>query len=76
MSPAASRVLEEALTLQEEDRVSVAGALIESLKGSVGLSVEELWDREILRRVEELDSGAVRLIPWSEVRQRLHHGLG
>jgi hypothetical protein len=33
--------------------------------------MEEAWDAEIRRRVEELDSGAVETIPWKEVRERL-----
>lgn len=33
--------------------------------------IEEAWDAEILRRIEELESGAVQGIPWSEVKRRL-----
>jgi putative addiction module component (TIGR02574 family) len=75
MSPTAESLLSQVLTLDEKDRASVAGALIESLHGQVDPNVEEAWDVEIRRRVEELESGSVQPIPWSDVRQRLFRGL-
>lgn len=68
-------VLKQALTLDEKGRASVAGALIESLHRQVDPDADEAWDAEILRRVQEIDSGAVKMVPWSEVRQRLFRGL-
>jgi len=75
MSPTAESLLSQVLTLDEKDRASVAGALIESLHGEVDPNVQEAWDVEIRRRVEELESGSVQPIPWSDVRQRLFRGL-
>lgn len=74
-TPPASEVLRQALRLDEKDRASVAGALIESLHTEVDPDVESAWDAEIRRRVDELDSGAVKTVPWSEVRERLFRGL-
>lgn len=71
MTPEARQLLKQALALGEKDRASLAGVLIESLHGEVDPDAEEVWDAEIRRRVEELDSGKVETIPWSEVRQRL-----
>jgi putative addiction module component (TIGR02574 family) len=68
-------VLEQALTLDEKGRASVAGALIESLHERVDPEVEEAWDAEIERRVQEIDLGLVEMTPWSEVRKRLFRGL-
>jgi putative addiction module component (TIGR02574 family) len=75
MSPTAEDLLKQALNLGERDRASVAGALIESLHQEVDPDVEVAWDAEIRRRVEELDSGAVERLPWSEVRARLFRGF-
>ncbi len=69
--PRRREILNQVLTLDERDRASAAGALIESLHGEVDPNVEEAWDLETRRRVEELESGAVEPIPWSEVRRRL-----
>lgn len=68
-------VLKQALTLDEKDRASLAGALIDSLHDHEEPDVEEAWDAEIRRRVEELDTGAVTTIPWSDVRKRLFSGF-
>jgi putative addiction module component (TIGR02574 family) len=73
--PTATELLKQALTLDERDRASVAGALIESLEPEADDGAEQAWDAEIRRRVAELDSGAVQTIPWSEVRKRLFRGF-
>jgi putative addiction module component (TIGR02574 family) len=75
MRPTAADLLKQALTLDEKDRASVAGALIESLHGQTDPDAEEAWDVEIRRRIEELESGAVETIPWAEVRERLFRGF-
>jgi putative addiction module component (TIGR02574 family) len=75
MRLSAEEVLKQALTLDEKDRAAVAGALIESLHGQADPDVQEAWDTEIRRRLEELDSGAVATIPWSDVRKRLFRGF-
>jgi putative addiction module component (TIGR02574 family) len=75
MSPTAEELLKQALSLDEKDRASVAGALIESLQQETDPDAEEAWDVEIRRRVEELESGTVEAIPWTEVRKRLFRGF-
>ena len=77
MSPTASEVLKQALSLDERDRASVAGALIESLEPSADAvaDVEGAWSREIERRVAELESAAVTAVAWTEVRERLFRGF-
>jgi len=67
--------LEQALHLDEGDRATLAGALIESLEGPADEGVEEAWEEEICRRVEELDRGSVETVPWSEVRAKLFRGF-
>ena len=64
-------IFRDASDLPERDRATLAGLLIESLEGEPDPGVEAAWAAEIERRVAELDSGAVKSIPWEEVRQRL-----
>lgn len=61
----------EASELSEKDRADLAGLLIESLEGEPDEGVEAAWAAEIERRVEQLEAGTVKGIPWEEVRQRL-----
>ena len=75
MSETAENLLKMALTLDENDRASIAGALIESLHGEPETGVEEAWEAEIKRRVAELDAHSVETVPWSAVRDRLFRGF-
>ena len=55
----------EALSLPADERARLAEALIESLDEDARL--QQAWDEEIGRRVEDLRSGRVKGIPAEEV---------
>jgi putative addiction module component (TIGR02574 family) len=65
----ASKILEEALKLPLEARAALAGSLIESLDEVVDENAEAARADEIARRVESLDSGKAKTIPWSKARR-------
>jgi putative addiction module component (TIGR02574 family) len=71
MSPDVSELLKKALALPVEARAALAGSLLESLDDTVDASAEEAWNREIARRIEELDSGKVKPIAWAEARRQI-----
>jgi putative addiction module component (TIGR02574 family) len=72
VSPEVSEVLKRALTFSTQDRGLLIDRLIESLdEGPADEGVEEAWDIEIKRRVEEIRAGKVQMIPGDEVRRRL-----
>jgi putative addiction module component (TIGR02574 family) len=71
MSPDVSELLKKALALPAEARAALAGSLLDSLDDSVDVSAEEEWNNEIARRIEELDSGKVRPVPWAEARRQV-----
>ena len=75
MSETAEQLLRKALSLNERDRASLAGALIESLNTELEPGAEQAWDAEIERRVRELESHSVETVPWSKVRERLFRGF-
>jgi len=66
-----TKLLEEALKLPPEARAALAGSLIDSLDEVVDEDAEAAWATEISRRVQELDSGSVRTVPWAEARRRI-----
>ena len=66
MTEEVSELLKKALALPPEARAALAGSLLESLDETVDASAEEAWSQEIARRIEELDSGKVKPIPWAE----------
>jgi putative addiction module component (TIGR02574 family) len=65
------RILDDALRLPDNNRAELAGLLIDSLDEGQNADVQAAWSDEIARRLDELDSGAVTPIPWTEVRRRL-----
>lgn len=64
----------EALALEPEKR----RALVESLRASLDSAdaIEEAWVEEVERRIADVESGAVQLIPMdvalAQVRAKLH----
>ncbi|HSV44440.1 MAG TPA: addiction module protein [Ramlibacter sp.] len=56
-----------AKTLPVEDRARLAEELLESLQEHSDVEAEAVWDREIERRIAEIESGAVKLIPAEDV---------
>jgi putative addiction module component (TIGR02574 family) len=71
MTPDVPELLKKALALPPEARAALAGSLLESLDDTVDSSAEEEWSREIARRIEELDSGKVKPVPWAEARRQI-----
>ncbi len=65
-------LLKEVLSLPVEARAAFADRLLESLDDTkIEPGAYEEWRREINRRAAELDSGAVKAIPWTEAKARL-----
>lgn len=72
MTEEASAILKKALALPPEPRAEIADSLLESLDQSAqDEDVEAAWSEEIKRRMDDVDSGKVQLIPYEEVRRRL-----
>ena len=58
---------QRARALSPEDRAQPAEKLLESLHEDTDPDIEAAWDAEIRRRVAEVESGAVKLVPAEEV---------
>jgi putative addiction module component (TIGR02574 family) len=72
MTEEASDILKRALALPAETRAAIANTLLDSLdEAPADEGVEAAWSDEIQRRIEEIDSGKVQLIPYEEVRRRM-----
>lgn len=65
------QLLDDALGLPDEQRAALAAMLIASLDESVDEDAEAAWATEIAQRLREVQSGAVRTIPWSQARQMI-----
>jgi putative addiction module component (TIGR02574 family) len=72
----ARQLLAEALRLSDEERAALAGELIQSLDAEVDADAEAAWSGEIRRRLERVDAGTAKTIPWAEARRRIHAAAG
>lgn len=70
MNFAMGSISESALALTEEERFSLAEALISSLDSEKAKAIEEAWRNVVVQRSQELKQGTVQTIPWSEVRNQ------
>jgi putative addiction module component (TIGR02574 family) len=68
MSANAMDLLARALQLPEKERGELAARLIESLETGADEGAEAAWSEEIKKRVEELQSGQAKGVPWPEAR--------
>ena len=75
MERQAAELLWDALALPPEARAALIDSLIDSLDQTVEEGAEEAWRREIEIRIEQIDSGAVKLVSWRDARQRLRDRL-
>jgi putative addiction module component (TIGR02574 family) len=62
--------------LPVEERAALAGQLIESLDHKIDAGVEAAWSVEIQRRLQRLNAGIARTVPWAEARRRIIAAAG
>jgi len=72
----AKQLLTEALRLSDEERAALAGELIQSLDREVDADAEAAWSEEIRARLDRLDDGTAKTVPWAEARRRIHAAAG
>lgn len=71
MSSDAIKLLEAALKLPPEAPAAIAGSILESLDVAVEADAEAEWDREISRRLKDLDAAPSRVVSWSDARRTI-----
>jgi putative addiction module component (TIGR02574 family) len=70
MSAETSDLLRQALALPAEERAALANTLLDSLEAS-NPSVQEAWDEEVARRIDDLKAGKAVTVPWEELHREL-----
>ncbi len=71
MGSDATKLLEAALKLPPEARAAMAGSLLESLDTTVDADAEVDWNKEIARRLKDLDLSHLPLVSWSDARRKI-----
>lgn len=65
------RVVEEALSLPADARLSLVEKLLTSLNLPVAEEIGRLWAQEAERRVSQVQAGKAKLVPGEEVFARI-----
>lgn len=72
MTRAARDLLEEALKLDVSERADLAAELFASLDGEPEEQVEAAWAAEIQRRIDRIEAGTEKLLPWEDVQRQIN----
>lgn len=72
-------VFQQALALDDRDRATLAGLLLESLEPDIDPldpnDVESEWQEEIQRRVAEIEAGRAAFVSWEDVQAKIRRIL-
>ena len=71
MSEIPADLLAAALRLPEDAREELADRLYESLGPPDAGDVDAAWAEEIKRRIDDLESGRAKAIPWEQARRMI-----
>ena len=71
-----SQLRSKAFMLPEAERSELALALITSLNAPADANADEEWDKEILRRLAEIDAGTARRIDRDEFQRQMRDRIG
>jgi putative addiction module component (TIGR02574 family) len=71
MNTQSQEIIDIALALPDEDRADIAATLIRSLETETDADADAMWAAEIQRRMDAIDRGEVRLVPWDDVMREL-----
>jgi putative addiction module component (TIGR02574 family) len=75
VSQVPAHLLDAALKLPEGARAELAHRLLDSLKSFFAdPETEAAWSEEIKRRIEDLESGREKAIPWDRARRMIFEG--
>ncbi|HEY0140840.1 MAG TPA: addiction module protein [Thermoanaerobaculia bacterium] len=68
-------LLEQALSLPENERARIAARLLESLDETGQSDVDAAWAAEIERRCAAVDAGELVTSDWKDVRARIEREI-
>ena len=70
MNATTNQLIDAALALSAGERVELIEAVLTSLQPSDRPPFDDSWREVIRRRAIELQTGAVKAVPWSEVKRQ------
>jgi putative addiction module component (TIGR02574 family) len=71
MTQTVQQLLQSALSLPDEEQLQLLAAFLAAVDERGLRPFDDRWLAEIQRRSAEFDAGAVKPIPWSEVKEQI-----
>ena len=71
MATTRDRVIEEALSLPADVRLSLVEKLLTSLNLPIDAEIDRLWAEEAERRISQIEVGEVKMVPGEEVFSKI-----
>ena len=75
MTAQAQSILEQALSLSDDDRQRLAEALLDSIPADISEELERTWNAEALRRAEAFERGEVQAIDGDRLMRDMRSKL-
>lgn len=71
MDTESNNILQQALSLPESERADIAASLFLSLDPESDSDADKLWAVEIKNRLDSIDNGHAKMVPWSDVKSKM-----
>lgn len=69
-------IMKAVMDLPEDDREQLVEELNATLHGGfASKEIETAWATEVERRIEEVESGKVKMLPWDDVQREIFEDL-
>lgn len=75
MTPTFHDIYEAALALSPDERTDLADLLYGSIDAPDEHTIDPQLADEVRRRIKEVDSGRVKLVPWAHMAHRLNSAV-
>lgn len=66
-----ARLFDEVLALPPEERREFALRVLETIDEPISPDIDEAHYQEVLRRLRLIESGAMTVTPWEQIRDKL-----
>lgn len=76
MNRSFAEIAEKAMALPQSEQLKLARTLLERAEAQGDTGVEALWEEEIERRIQTIDSGLAKGRPFAEVLRDVDRLLG
>ena len=71
MNAITQQLVNQLLQLPVVERISAARQLFISIDNEIDKDSELNWEKEIQKRISELDAGIVTTVPWEAVKEKI-----